>query len=66
MAKTPEDWQRKFEEDNPYAKRAVEMAAHVIDGPQDPRNPGTSAYLLGAQTYATLALAYEQFMRAGS
>lgn len=54
------DVESAFLQENSFARQAAEMVGHVIDGPQDPRNPGAAAYLIGAQTLATLALAHEQ------
>lgn len=45
-----------------HKARAAEMIGTIIDGPQDPRNPGAAAYLIAAQAHATLAVA-EQLER---
>jgi hypothetical protein len=40
-----------------HVERARDMVSAVIDGPQDPRNDGAAAYLIGAQVHASLAIA---------
>lgn len=55
------DEQKQVEEKVDHAERAREMVS-AVGGPQDPRNPGAIAYLVGAQVHASLAIA-EQLER---